>query len=514
MAPVGCAVVPPISGLLSIEGIPVKGLVDTGASVTCLGFAIWWRYRTQWGALKPFTSAVHGAYGKPLHIAGLTEHLDIQWGEARGRASFIVIVGLESSPCLIGMDIMRPSRVRIDVTEGTATPAQPDPQTIHLNAAQTQPPRKRLLPQPAHALPPPQEAAVSGAPLPTHRATANPPPLPQHQGRLLAEAGSAAPLEAAPIPAKPPGPPPAPVPPTAPFKLAHPHTASCARLLQTADIPPETARLVRCHNPWPSEDVLFYPDGTLPAFVTGIPALSSGPELWYAVHNHQPEPLQLHEGQSIGVLEVVHLAEAPASAPPSSMHSTSPCQHPLPENLPPLQQQQLTELFKEFQDGFSQGDDDLGNTPLLKHGIETHGPPLRQPYRRQNPAVRREEMAQVQQMLSSNVIRPSNSPWASPVVMVRKKDGSLRFCVDFRQLNAATVKDAHPLPRIDDLLDALHGAKWFSTLDLKSGYWQVPIAEQDKEKTAFRTSSGQLFEFNQVPFGLCNAPATFSCLMD
>ena len=98
--------------------------------------------------------------------------------------------------------------------------------------------------------------------------------------------------------------------------------------------------------------------------------------------------------------------------------------------------------------------------------------------------------------------------------MVRKKDGSLRFCVDFRQLNAATIKDAHPLPRINDLLDALHGAKWFSTLDLKSGYWPVPIAEQDKEKTAFRISSGQLFEFNQVPFGLCNAPATFSHLMD
>ena len=395
VAPVGCAVAPPISGLLSIEGIPVKGLVDTGASVTCLGFAIWWRYRAQWGALKPFTSTVHGAHGKPLHIAGRTEHLDIQWGEARGRASFIVIVGLESPPCVIGMDIMRPLRVRIDVTEGTATPAQPDPQTIHLNAAQTQQPQKRLLPQPARALPPPQEAAVSGASLPTHRTVTNPPPLPQHQGRLLAEAGSATSPEAAPIPAKPPGLPPAPVPPTAPSNLAHPHTASCARLLQTADIPPETARLVRCHNPWPSEDVLFCPDGALPAFVTGIPALSSGPELWYAVHNHRPEPLQLHAGQSIGVLEVVHLAEAPASAPPSSTHPISPCQPPLPENLSPLQQQQLNELFKEFQDIFSQGDDDLGNTPLLEHGIETHGPPLRQPYRQQNPAVRREEMTQV-----------------------------------------------------------------------------------------------------------------------
>ena len=98
--------------------------------------------------------------------------------------------------------------------------------------------------------------------------------------------------------------------------------------------------------------------------------------------------------------------------------------------------------------------------------------------------------------------------------MVKKKDCSLRFCVDFRQLNAATVKDAHPIPHIDDLLNALHEARWFSTLDLKSGYCQVPIQERDKEKTAFRTSSGQLFEFNQVPFGLCNAPATFSRLMD
>ena len=123
-------------------------------------------------------------------------------------------------------------------------------------------------------------------------------------------------------------------------------------------------------------------------------------------------------------------------------------------------------------------------------------------------------MAQVQQMLTSGVICPSNSPWSSPVVMVKKKDGSLRFCVYFRQLNAATIKDAHPLPRIDDLLDALHGARWFSTLDLKSGYWQVPIQGWDKERTAFRTSGGQLFEFNQVPFGLCNSPITFSRLMD
>ena len=242
-----------------------------------------------------------------------------------------------------------------------------------------------------------------------------------------------------------------------------PHAASLALLLQTADIPPETARLDRCHSPWPAEDVLFCPNDTLPAFVTGIPALSSGPELWIAIHNHRPEPLQLHSGQNIGVLEVVTLADAP----PTSSQPGPPRRPSLPERLSPLQQQQLSDLFQEFSDVFSQGKDDLESTPLLEHTIETRGPPLRQPYRQQNPAVRREEMAQVQQMLASDVVRPSNSPWASQVVMVRKKDGSLRFCVDFRRLNAATIKDTQPLPRIDDLLDALHGARWFSTLVLK-----------------------------------------------
>ena len=110
-------------------------------------------------------------------------------------------------------------------------------------------------------------------------------------------------------------------------------------------------------------------------------------------------------------------------------------------------------------------------------------------------------------MEEKGVIQPSNSPWASPIVLVRKRDGSHRFCVDYRKLNAVTHKDAYPIPRIDDTLDT------FSTLDMVSGYWQVEVGEGDREKTAFCTPYG-LYEFNVMPFGLCNGPATFQRLMD
>ena len=119
----------------------------------------------------------------------------------------------------------------------------------------------------------------------------------------------------------------------------------------------------------------------------------------------------------------------------------------------------------------------------------------------------------VEDMLTQNVIQLSHSPWASPVVLVKKKDGSMRFCVDYRCLNSVTKRDVHPLPRIDDTLDVLSGARYFTTLDLASGYWQVAMDPNDKEKTAFITHSG-LFEFSVMPFGLCNAPATFQRLME
>ena len=141
-----------------------------------------------------------------------------------------------------------------------------------------------------------------------------------------------------------------------PLHCQPPHRAPPLLTQQTSPPPPpppETARLLRCHNPWPTEDVLFCPNDALPAFVTGIPALSSVPELWIAVHNHRLEPLQLHSGQTIGVLEVVTLADSPTTASPASSRPQTPCHPPLPERLSPLQQQQLNELFREFSDVFS-----------------------------------------------------------------------------------------------------------------------------------------------------------------
>ena len=116
-------------------------------------------------------------------------------------------------------------------------------------------------------------------------------------------------------------------------------------------------------------------------------------------------------------------------------------------------------------------------------------------------------------MLEKDSIQTSNSPWASLIVLVQKKNGTLRFCVDYRRFNAITRKYAYPLPRVDNTLDTLAESQWFTTLDLISGYWQVEVHPSDHEKTAFCTPEG-LFEFKVMPCGLCNAPATFQRLMN
>ena len=183
------------------------------------------------------------------------------------------------------------------------------------------------------------------------------------------------------------------------------------------------------------------------------------------------------------------------------------------EALNTSQRVKLKELLSGYDHIFSKSGE-LGRTDVVHHRINTgDARPRRQPARRLPHHQRLEAQKQVADMLEAGVISPSNSPWASPIVLVKKKDNSIRFCVDYRELNKVTVKDAYPLPRVDDTLDALAGSRWFSSLDLTSGYWQVEMSPQDKEKTAFTTGNG-LYEFNVMPFGLCNAPSTFERLME
>jgi hypothetical protein len=139
--------------------------------------------------------------------------------------------------------------------------------------------------------------------------------------------------------------------------------------------------------------------------------------------------------------------------------------------------------------------------------------PVKQRARRLGPEKEREVEKQVCDLAKHGLIEPGSGAWSSPVVLVRKKDNSWRFCIDYRKLNEVTIKDAYPLPRIDESLDALSGSKYFSTLDLLSGYWQVTLDDDARDKSAFVTRNG-LWRWKVLPFGLTSAPSTFERLME
>lgn len=179
--------------------------------------------------------------------------------------------------------------------------------------------------------------------------------------------------------------------------------------------------------------------------------------------------------------------------------------------LPEQQREEMERLLEEFSDVLQNRP---GRTDVAEHHIETDtASPVRQaPYR--IPYAQREEMKkEVERMEKMGVVQPSKSEWASPVVMVPKKDGTQRFCVDFRKVNNISKFDAYPMARIDDIIDRLGRARYLSNVDLTRGYWQVPLSEQSRKKTAFTTPVG-LYEFTTMPFGLHGAPATFQRMMD
>ncbi|KAJ9546782.1 hypothetical protein OSB04_019325 [Centaurea solstitialis] len=172
-------------------------------------------------------------------------------------------------------------------------------------------------------------------------------------------------------------------------------------------------------------------------------------------------------------------------------------------------------VVRDFPDVFPE---DLPGVPperQVEFGIDLipgAAPVAKAPYRLAPPEMQ-ELSNQLEELLGKGFIRPSSSPWGAPILFVKKKDGSMRMCIDYRELNKLTMKNRYPLPRIDDLFDQLQGAAWFSKIDLRSGYHQVKVREEDVQKTAFRTRYGH-FEFVVMPFGLTNAPAVFMDLMN
>jgi hypothetical protein len=181
-----------------------------------------------------------------------------------------------------------------------------------------------------------------------------------------------------------------------------------------------------------------------------------------------------------------------------------------PEN----HQEAARDLLREYNDVFALDDREYGCASNFEHKLHlTDETPFKERFRTIPPSQVEEVRKLIDDMLAMGTIRESNSPWCNAIVLVKKKNGSLRLCIDYRKLNARTVKDAYPLPRIEDTLNALTGARIFTSLDLKQGFWQIPMNEDSKQYTAFTVGSLGFFECEKMPFGLSNAPATFQRMM-
>ena len=228
---------------------------------------------------------------------------------------------------------------------------------------------------------------------------------------------------------------------------------------------------------------------------------------------HLPKGLELGQLEEVNMSTIRKIDSEEITTNESSVDFVTLALETVEPTMPLEAKVGLQVLLENYADIFSKSEYDLGCATAVKHRIDTGNErPIRQPLRRQPTHLTRVIDEQLKLMQEQNIITPCQSEWSSNIVLV-KKDGSTRFCVDYRQLNDKTVKDCYPLPRIDDCLDALGGSKWFTTVDLRSGYHQVAMDDRDLQKTSFVTRRGT-FAFKVMPFGLCNAPATFQRLMD
>ena len=235
------------------------------------------------------------------------------------------------------------------------------------------------------------------------------------------------------------------------------------------------------------------------------------------VVNTTVEPVTIQDGMCVGNLTPVTVVENPriggsaeAVSEPQPRKDVAEVVDTLlskvPDGLTQSQRDQVGDLLYDFSDIFSRGALDMGRTTLVEHTIDTGDHrPIRQGLRRHPMAHLEVIDSQVDELIQNYFVEPTASPWASNVVLVRKKDGSHRLCVDYRAVNEITYKNTYPLPHIDTCLGSMDGALFYTTLDLRSGYHNTPIKESDRDKTAFVTRRG-CFRYKVLPFGLTTAP--------
>ena len=304
------------------------------------------------------------------------------------------------------------------------------------------------------------------------------------------------------------------------------HIASLVRAKSTVVLKPQTATVcmgkLKDSTGFPSSQI-YSVTATETKFISNEPGLmvsnsvaklAKNRVLPVMVVNNTNRTIRLSKGSVIAKVELITQTQVNSlDSVKRQIDRTEQKDWTAEVDVPQDHKSTILGFLQKHQDLFAAKDSELGHTDTVKMKIDTgDNPPIKlRPYR--TPIHNREVIDKaVDEMLDANVIRRSKSPWSFPVVIVDKKDGSKRFCVDFRKLNQITKANSYPLPLIDDILALLGKAKYFTSLDLKSGYWQVLMDEADKEKTAFACHRG-LFEFNVMPFGLCCAPAIFQELM-
>ena len=306
-------------------------------------------------------------------------------------------------------------------------------------------------------------------------------------------------------------------------------------------VPPNSGRYFKARVVKPvrrNTCVVFQPDFLIDGLEIPAVLAKNGSEITLSVLNLTSRTLTLPAGTKLGtVTEAVEMIESEAitksvnqvttdsNSSEDQLKDLSSVKAKIPEHLQDLfersshdlsdsQAMEIGKLLIEFQDIFAKHALDIGCVPGIEHAIDTGDhPPIKQKFRRTPVSFEGEEEEHLGKLLGVDVIEPASSPWSSPPVLIRKKDNTVRYCLDYRALNKITVKDSFRIPSVEMCLDTLAGSVYFSTLDLASGYYNIKVKESDRCKTAFSTKFGD-FQHVRLPFGLCNSPATFQRAME